>query len=330
MQRAITGPIDATGDTGPIDATEPTAPIEAARLEAALSRLRETAPALVPELGSPVSLASLPAPAKAWLHPVFRAMVKRDPAGAGRLVVALLPGQPLVEPLPLAYDLVLSDFGCVAVTAAIGSALVELRDDPRPRQEVQLQVRGELASLARLLAAGPVRRRLRRGLARTRGDRRTSTALRALVRTPLSLEQLHAAGVRPNPILTLSLIAAMIDPSWTVGERFSIGHREPAAAAAGAYLRVRDGEPVVVRDPVVGDPAVGHPVVGDPPVGDVAVGDAAVGHPAVRGRPTTTIVCPAGALLLVFGGDADGEMTIEGERQPIAVLRGWVNRAQSG
>jgi len=283
---------------------EPTiAPIEAGRLEAALSRLREA----VPEPAEGTAVAE-PAPAGAvWIESVFRAMVRRDPAGAGRLTVALLPAQPLVQPLPLAYDLVLSDLGCVQVTAAGGRAVVELRDAARRRDEVQLVVHGGLSSLARLIAAGPVRRRLlRRGLARARGSRSTLKALRSLVRAPLGLEQLRAAGVRPSPAVSLSLIAAMVQPDWTKGETFTIAHREPEARAAGGCLRVRDGAPVVAGDP----------------------GEARLGGGAHVVWPTT-IVCPSTSLLAVFDGAGGPETSVEGDGRPLAVVQSWVKRAQS-
>ena len=283
----------------PASAVSP-GPIDADRLEAALSRLRATAPELPAARAEPTPPAALASAGRPWIGPVFRSTVRRDPAAAGRLAVALLPAQPLVQPLPLAYDLILSDLGCVAVTAAGGTAQVELRDLPRRREEVQLQVRGELSSLARMLAAGPVRRRLRRGLARPKGDRRTLRAIRALVRAQLTLEQLRAAGVRPQPTVALALIAAMIEPEWTRGERFTVAHREPNTPAARLCLRVRDGEPVAVGDPDEGGPL------------------------------TTTIVCPAATLLSAFDAASGPDASIEGDARPLTVVQDWVKRAQSG
>jgi hypothetical protein len=295
-----------------VEAQQTIVPIEAGRLEAALSRLREAA--LAPEAAPPVgTVPTEPAAAgRAWIAPVFRAMVKRDPAGAGRLAVALLPAQPLVHPLPLAYDLVLSDLGCVSVIAAGGRAAVELRDAARPREQVQLVVRGELSSFARLLSAGPVRRRLvRRGLARARGSRSTLKALRGLIRAPLGLEQLRACGVCPSPAISLSLIAAMVQADWTKGETFTIAHREPDVLVAGACLRVRDAAPVVAGDPA-----------------ECGVGG--VGGVGEIFHPTTTIVCPSASLLAVFADAGGGEAAVEGESRPLAVVQSWVKRAHSG
>ena len=62
-----------------------------------------------------------------WLAGALRGMLKRDPAAAGRLVLALLPVQRLVYPRPLAYDLVLTEDGCVQVTVAGGYWSIERR-----------------------------------------------------------------------------------------------------------------------------------------------------------------------------------------------------------
>jgi hypothetical protein len=278
--------------------------IEAHRLEDALSRLREAAPSPDPAEATQAPLQPAPA-GKAWITPVFRAMVRRDPAGAGRVALALLAAQPSVQPLPLAYDLVLSDFGCVTVTAAGGRARVEIRDAPRRREEVQLVVRGELSSFARLLAAGPLRRLVWRRLARARGSRSTLAALRALIRAPLSLGQLRAAGVAPHPPLALSLIAAMIEPEWTTGEAFAIAHRPPEAPVADVCLWVRDGSRVVAG-------ASGERGMLD----DLA--------------PRTTIVCPSSSLLAAFDLADGAEVSVEGDARPLAVVQSWVKRAQCG
>lgn len=279
-------------------------PVDAGRLEAALSRLRQTVPAL--ERTEEATATECALACRAWLEPVFGAIVKRDPAGAGRLALALLPAQPLVQPLPLAYDLVLSDLGCVSLIAAGGRAEVALSDVARPREQVQLVVRGELSSFARLLSAGPVRRRLvRRGLARVRGDRTALKALRGLIRAPLSLEQLRAAGVCPSPALSLLLIAAMVQADWTKGETFTIAHREPGVPVVGACLRVRDGAPVVAGDPA-----------------ECGVLDTL--------DPTTTVLCPSASLLAVFDDVVGGEVEVVGESRPLAVVQSWVKRAQSG
>src|SRR5205085_9892825 len=182
---------------------------------------------------------------KPWLAKVFRALAAHDPSEAGRLLLAMLPAQRAADPHPVAYDLILSDVLVAHVTVGSAAAHTAFDATARPRSEVDFQLVGELASIARLLTAGPVRRRLRarRRIARVRGDRRRLTALDRLIRAPLSLRQLHAAGVRLDPMLAFTLAGLAIEPSWTAGERFTIGHREARSPAPDAYLHVRDGKP---------------------------------------------------------------------------------------
>jgi hypothetical protein len=136
-------------------------------------------------------------------------------------------------------------------------------------------------------------------MARISGDRAAFGRLALLVRTPRTLAELHAAGVRLDPELTLGLIARMIDPAWTVGERFTVAHRLAHAAVASSHLEVRDGAPV----------------------------SAAEGPPS--GEADTTIVDGADALLAVLTGRPAPEARLEGRPEPIAQLRAWIDRAQS-
>jgi hypothetical protein len=244
-------------------------------------------------------------PAKPWLGKTFRTLAARDPSSAGRLLLALLPAQRAADPRPIAYDLVLGDLAAARVTVSSAGVEVDLGDTPRPLTEVDFQLVGELASIARLLAAGPLRRRLGRlapggRLARVRGDRERLSALEHLVDAPLTLGGLRAAGVRIDPVLALTVAGLMIEPSWTAGERFTISHREQSAPSPDAYLHVRDA-----RAPMVTE---------EPPHGPVA----------------TTIACQPDALLAVLAGDQVAFAAISGDQRPLALIRQWLDRAQCG
>jgi len=301
-------------------------PVQPERLSEALARLRETSPAREeeePEIGAPQEHEigapqagdaqqgheppegahepepQGPAAAKPWIYPVLRKLAARDPTSAGRLIVDLLPAQRAASPRPVAYDLVLAADACVQVTVGAGTGEVQFGDAPRDRSEVHFQVRGDLASIARLLTAGPVRRRLRRGIAKIKGDRGATEALRLLVRCPLTLRQLRAAGVRLEPMMALSVVSLMVAPASTEAERFTVAHQLPGAPTAGCYLRVRDGEPMWVASM--------------PPAG----------------AADTTVVCAPDDLLPALLGDPAGELFIRGEPRPLSVLRQWIERAQS-
>ncbi len=296
-----------TATQRPPPAPAPPVPVQAEKLSAALARLRETTPP-APEVqpAPPVEQPAGPGrPAKRWLATAFRTLVSRDPSAAGRLLLALLPAQRDADPQPIAYDLVLGDLAVARVTVSSMGAQVDLGDTPRPLTEVDFQLFGDLASIARLLAAGRVRRRLGRvplpgRLARVRGDRRRLPALEHLIDAPLTLGQLRIAGVGLDPLLALTLAAAMIDPDWTVGERFTIAYREPHAASPGVYLRVRDAQAAMATE--------------EPPHLPVA----------------TTVECPPDDLLGVFVGDQVASVAISGDQRPLALVRQWLDRAQCG
>jgi hypothetical protein len=283
--------------------TQRTGPIDPGRLAAALVRLREAAPlegqlAEVPEDVGPAPAAT--AAATAWLVAVFRALTRSDPVAAGLLAVRLLPALPLVRSEPLAFDLVLAELGCLQVTVSAGAVAIEPAAAPRGRGAASFQLTGDVQSLARLLAAGRIRRRLSRRVARVDGDRAGLAALLELIRAPLSLAQIHAAGVKLDPTLALTVVSLMVKPAWTKGHRFTIAHQEPGAPSAGTYLHVRDGEAV------------------------------SVAHQTPLGPVATTIVGPADRLLPLLDGLDDDEVVVHGEPQPLATLRDWVKRAQSG
>ncbi len=140
-----------------------------------------------------------------------------------------------------------------------------------------------------LLALGPVRRGLRLGFARARGRRERFAAVQQLVRTPTTVTE-----IRLEPVLAFTLVAAMVEPAWTKGERFTIAHD------AGPYLHVRDGSP------------------------------ASVTAEALLVPVTTTVVCAPGLLLAVLSGARGPEVEIRGQGRPLELVQAWLERAQSG
>jgi hypothetical protein len=257
-------------------------------------------PPAIPTSVPPPAPAPPPPATTAWLWPIFRAWIREDPLLAGQLLLHLLPAWPAVHPLPVACDLILGDRACVQVTVGAGNVDVRHTDGPRRPEDVHFQVRADLARLARTVAAGRVRRRLGRGMARVSGDHDAFARMALLVRSPLTLAEVHAAGVRLDPELLFCLIARMIDPAWTVGERFTLAHRLPHSATASVHLEVRDGAPVSTA--------------GGPPAGpaDTTV----VAEPeALPGALATASPAPV--------------LTVEGRPEPLARLAEWLERAQS-
>jgi hypothetical protein len=294
------------------------------RLSDALARLREASeprepvaeepgppPAAVTALAAvtpsaPVTPAAPPALAlgRPTVDAAFRRLAAREPALAGRLLLDLLGAQRAAWPHPVAYDLVLGPGqGCVQVTVGEDRAAIEMCSAPRTREQVDFRLIGDPARIARLLAAGPLRRLLRLGLARARGRRDRVGALRALLALPLDLGALRAAGMRDEPETLLALVAAMIDPAWTRGERFALAHVDERGATV--FLEVRDGSaPLVTR----AAPEARVAVTLSGTAGELA-GALATGGPGVAAQAGHAV-----------GGDAAA----------LALVRGWVNRAQRG
>ncbi len=293
------------------DASEPVADEPVAdgqpseRLSEALVRLRDAiAPldaAAVPSPAEPPSVAAPAAPVtvdRAWLRPVFAALARTVPERAGRLLVDLLPAQQAVDPTPVAYDLVLGKRdGCVRVTVDDPGSRVVVDDEPRPRKEVDFRISGDYDALARLIAAGRLRRRFGWGLARVRGKRSRLAAFDALLDTRLSFGGLHQAGVRMHPRTALTVVAELIDPAWTAGANFVLGYDAPPEKTV--YLVIANGAAVAVSDD------------------------------APQGRAATSISGPAGSFELVLAGGRDERTVVIGDDEPLALLREWVNRAQS-
>jgi TolA-binding protein len=320
-------PIDPAQPADPGDAGPPAAPesssstspaagpgaeagesvVEPGRLNDARLRLRQTAELREQGVGAQsavaaVGPAAVPAPeesrtARAWLEPPWNELVRTDPGAAGRLLMDLLPAQREAAPERVRYDLVFeSRRGCARVTVDDGAPVLVRAREPRPAAEVDFQVVGDPAAIARLLTAGPWRRRFGRGVARVRGRRRGLAALRALPGVRLDLIGLHRVGVRLEPELILRLVAMMIEPSWTEREQFALRFVSEDAL----YLVVR--------------PGVAAAVVDEAPASGV----------------TTTISASAEGLMLALAGGPASNVEITGEDWPLVLLRKWIKRAQSG
>ncbi|MGI8715274.1 MAG: hypothetical protein ACR2NR_19250, partial [Solirubrobacteraceae bacterium] len=284
-------------------------PVQAARLTDAFTRLRESVAPPEP-VGDPLTgslvLAGVGRPT---LAAAFRRLVRSDAGAAGQLLLELLALQRVVYPHPIAYDLVLGPGrGCVRVSVGESEARVELHGGARSREEVAFRVTGAPDRIARLLIARGLWRRLGGRVAgwlglrfpRVRGRRDGLAALHALLALPLDLVALRDAGVTLAPTTALHLIAAMVKPAWTAGERFTLAYQDAERDSAGrVYLVVRDGRPIEVT------------------------------RSAPEGRIAITITGPGEALLAVLAGSPAPAAAIDGDAGPLDTLRGWIKRAQS-
>lgn len=244
-------------------------------------------------LEAPVPKGS-PAP---WIARALAQLTPSEPETAGRIAAGLLPAQAFAVHNWLHYDLELQGHGAIAVDVTASGPTIQARASSRLRGDADLRISTDHAGLARLLYG---RRGLRRR-ARVRGRRRHLRALRWAARAPISLRDLAATGVGLEPALALRLVALAIDPAMTTGHRLTIAHAPLGGGRPGAWLRIADGAA--------------------PTVFDDAPGEAA----------TVTLRCTRGALLpLVVGvtpppGEGGG---VDGDDAALALLRGWIDRAE--
>jgi hypothetical protein len=286
----------------PLPAPVPTAgAVEPARLNDALSRLRETIAPRDASAAPSTAMVRAPSLHEALTRPsverAFRTMARTDLDAAGRLLLELLPLQRVVYPHAIAYDLVLAPDRCVWVSVPNGTPTIEVQTAARPRSEVDFQVIGDPARIARLLTAGPLRRFFGRRGARVRGRREAVAALASLLGAPLDLGALHRGGVRPDPVTALGLVAAMIDPAWTATERFTFAHATPGADRT--YLVVSEGRPLTAT------------------------------RIAPESGSSTTMHCATADLLAALAGEPVPGVRVDGDVGAFLSLRKWIKRAQS-
>ncbi|HEY5189612.1 MAG TPA: hypothetical protein VII87_11300, partial [Solirubrobacteraceae bacterium] len=212
-------------------------------------------------------------------------------------LVDLLPAQGAVISAPVRYDLLFGEEHVVRVSAGDGPVRVVTGEPARDRDDVDFQVIGDHAALARMIVAGRLRRRFGRRVARIRGRRAGVAALEALAAVRLDLASLHRLGVRLEPRTAMALIAALIDPAQTAKERFALAYA--VEGEDEVFLLVGDGAPLEVT--------------GVRPAGRIAA----------------TITGPLGSLELALAGERSPELTVTGDEWPLALVRKWIKRAQS-
>jgi hypothetical protein len=236
-------------------------------------------------------------------YPLLRGAIVKlahdDPALAGRLLAALLPAHGAVIGGPLGYDLTIAGTGTFAVAIAGGRASVERIARPRPRSEAEFHLSGDPLLLAELLAG--VNHRIGRffGPVRVRGRKRRLSALRALPAATLSLTGAARAGAKLDPELVYHALAYAVHPSWTRGHSFTIAQAITGDPGETWYLTARDGAGVTVS-----------------PTGT---------------RPDATVTMARAVFdrLLRAEPVPNGERpVIRGDRDAVALMRAWTQRAQ--
>jgi hypothetical protein len=193
-------------------------------------------------------LLSVPEKRISWLAPAIRRLAtRRDAKLAAELVIELLPAQRQVVDGRLNYEIKINELGAFYVALDPAGATISRE----PRDSIDFLLEGPVAAFSELAAGGASRRH--RGLRIRKGKRRARGLLKAR-RRPIALADLATAEVDVWPGLLLLVMAEAIDPSWTTGRRFELAFDIQDASGVVIYIRVCDGEPILVSRTAVGQP----------------------------------------------------------------------------
>jgi hypothetical protein len=208
-------------------------------------------------------------------------------------VIELLPAQRQVIEGKLNYEIKIDELGAFYVALDPASAVISRE----PRGEVEFSLEGPVAAFSELAAGGTSRRH--RGLRIRKGRSRAKGLLKAR-REPVALADLAAAEVDVWPGLLLLVMAEAIEPSWTTGRRFELAFDIKDASGVVIYIRVCDGEPILVSR-------------------------------TAAGQPIATISLSAHALICLLAGiqaPAEHQAMVTGDATSVDMFLEWVARAQ--
>jgi chromosome segregation ATPase len=226
-----------------------------------------------------------------------------DPAAAGRLIAGLLPVQSAIVQGPVDYDITIAEVGTFAVTVAGGRAYVKDLDAPRGRREAEFHLSADALTLAELIAGVPHKIGRFRGAARVSGRKRRLKPLKAIPGATLSLAEAAKAGARLEPGLVFRTFPYVIQAAWSRDHSFTIAQQLAGDPPGTWYVTVGNGSGIRVTTT---EPAGGADAT-------VTMTPEGFGH-LLRGEPT-----PPGHRPIV-----------RGDREAVALLKAWIDRAQAG
>jgi hypothetical protein len=206
-----------------------------------------------------------------------------------------------VFPGPVDYDLTISEVGTYAVTVAGGRAWVKHLDAPRGRREAEFHLAVDALTLAELIAGVPHRIGRFRGAARISGRKRRAKPLRSVPGASLSLAEAARAGARLEPGLVFRTFPYVIHSAWARNHSFTVAQEITGEPPETWYVTVGNGRGMRVRSTPPEDGADAT----------VTMTREAFGL-LLRGEPV-----PAGH-----------RPSVRGDRAAVALLKGWLDRAQ--
>ena len=253
---------------------------------------RATAQALRLPAAAPVAPTKRP-----WFAPALVALAAVDAATAERVLVAALPVQASRVADDVIYELELPATGRHRVRVrrhrdvVVATARAEERADP------EFRLAGPVAALAPLVTGAASRRRLR-GVT-VRGRRRRLRRLLGVLKAPVGLPELQAAGARPRPGDLLALLCLGVPAAEVRGADFGVAY----------VVRAADGRQV--RTLVRAEPDGSLTAIPEAP--ELFAADA-------------TVTVDADELLGVLVGSAP--VSLEGDEQAVEKLQRWLRGVQ--
>src|SRR3954464_10875975 len=233
-------------------------------------------------------------------------MASADPDLAAKLALMSLPVAARRINGQLTYDLTVPGCGTYRVSKRNGDASVDAQperpDVDRPDPGVDFTMVMDARTLAQMAAGASPARLMLDGRLRIRGKRRRALKLRAMAEGELDLAEVLRSGAEIDPDLLYRSLEYLIDPSWTIGHKFTVVYELGDQAW---QVEVRDGN---------------RPKV-------------ATGRPSGKANATVRL------SLETFRSLLNGELTpseamqkdltsVEGQIYPVTLLGRWMERAQ--
>jgi hypothetical protein len=237
-----------------------------------------------------------------WLRGALVKLAHDDPQAAGKLIAGLLPVQAAIVQGPVDYDITIAEVGTFAVTVAGGRAYVKGLEQPRGRREAEFHLSADPLTLAELIAGVPHKIGRFRGAARVSGRKRRVKPLKAIPAATLSLAEAARAGARLEPALIFRTFPYVIHAAWSREHSFTVAQRITSDPPATWYVTVGNGGGVRILT-----------------------------TPPEDGADATVTMTPEGFSHLLRGEPTPPghRPIVRGDREVVALLKSWLDRAQA-
>jgi hypothetical protein len=213
----------------------------------------------------------------------------------------LLPVQAAIVQRPVDYDLTIAEVGTFSVTVAGGRAYVQDLQQPRGRREAEFHLTADALTLAELIAGVPHKIGRWRGAAKVSGRKRRLKPLRAIPGATLSLAEAARAGARLEPGLVFRTFPYVIHAAWSRDHNFTVAQQIAGDPPGTWYVSIGNGQGLRVSTTAPDD-----------------------------GPDATVTMTPEGYGYLLRGEPAPPghRPIVRGDREAVALLKAWIDRAQ--